>query len=117
MKEQKIKYDKLKNTFDSAPTVFVDKKLNVIEVKENRTEKVETTNNRIQCILEEKQVLEESRALFSEISYLKKKVNDFQQSNDRLRAEVYMLKSQLAAQEEQKVKLREELEKRESQPK
>jgi hypothetical protein len=46
--------------------------------------------------LEEKPVLEESRALFSEISYLKKKVNDYEDSNNRLRAEVYMLKSKIA---------------------
>lgn len=41
-------------------------------------------------------MLEESKGLFSEISYLKKKVNDYEDKNNRLRAELYSLKSKIA---------------------
>ena len=64
----------------------MDKKLNVTEVAEKKEGKVQTSNNRIECILEEKQGLEESKALFSQMAYLKKKANDYEQTNDRLRA-------------------------------
>lgn len=106
-KKEQEKYNKLKNEFENkeAQKIYVDKKLNITEVKLNNSDVSETkkdsivnTNNRIECILEEQQVLEESRALFSEISYLKKKVNDYENSNDRLRAQVYMLKNKISQQ-------------------
>lgn len=100
----------MKTTFNtsSSSAVYVDKKLNVTEVAEKKECKVQTSNNRIECILEEKQGLEESKALFSQMAYLKKKANDFETTNDRLRAEVYMFKSKLATLEEEKMKVKEE---------
>ena len=47
--------------------------------------------------------------MFSQITYLKKKASDYETTNDRLRAQVYMFKTKLTAlEEEQKMKIKEE---------
>lgn len=42
---EEVKYDKLKSSFDSAPRVYVDRKLNVTGVSEQREAKGEKPTN------------------------------------------------------------------------
>lgn len=86
----------------------MDKKLNVTEVAANHDSNIKHTNNRIECILEERQVLEESRAAGTQVAYLKKKVDDYEDSNSQLRAELTILKAVVELEEEENVKKEEE---------
>lgn len=76
----------LKKIFGGAPCVYVDKKLNVTQIAKDRDEQIKPTNTRIECILEEKQHLEQSKALFSELAFYKKKAQLKEEESENLRA-------------------------------